>query len=326
VPAAAARAALTPGVGPETGRRAPTRLSRLLGREASPGMRYMAMGAFWFSVMATMVKALGRGLPSQEIVLVRGLVNLLLSWGMVARAGISPWGTRRGLLLLRGIFGFLALTLFYASLTRLPLAESNLIQLSNPIYTALLAALILGERMGRRELACVGASILGVLLVVRPASLLGGAGGMPRGAVLLALLGALCSACAYIVIRKLTAENPLVVVLYFPLVTVPATLPMVWRRLIWPTPWQWVMLVAVGVTTQMAQVYLTRGLQREPAGRATAVGYLQVVFAALWGLIFFHEQPSVWTVAGAATILVSTVVLAGTGRQPAPQKVELAEA
>jgi drug/metabolite transporter (DMT)-like permease len=297
-----------------------------MGIAVSPGMRSMALGAFWFSVMGVMVKTLGRALPSQEIVLVRGIINLGLSFWMVRRAGISPWGTRRGLLLLRGTFGFLALTCFYISLTHLPLAEANLIQLSNPIYTAILAAVILGETMGRREVACVLASLAGVLLVVRPEVLLGHAGSMPRGPVLLALVGAMCSACAYIVIRKLTGESPLVVVLYFPLVTVPATLPMVWGHLLWPTPVQWAMLAGVGVTTQAAQVYMTRGLQSETAGRATAVGYLQVVFAAVWGALFFAEQPSVWTVGGAALILVSTIVLAGVGRRPAPQEVEVTEA
>jgi drug/metabolite transporter (DMT)-like permease len=292
----------------------------------SPGMRSMAIGAFWFSVMAAMVKSLGRGLPSQEIVLVRGTINLALSFWMVHRAGISPWGRRRGLLLLRGMLGFLALSCFYVSLTRLPLAEANLIQLSNPIYTAILAAVVLGERMGRREVACVVASMLGVLLVVQPASLIGATGGLPRHAVLIALAGAMCSACAYIVIRRLTEENSLVVVLYFPLVTVPVTIPLVWNHLVWPTPLQWVLLLAVGVTTQIAQIYMTRGLQREAAGRATAVGYLQVVFAALWGVLLFHEQPSMWTLGGAALILFSTVVLAGTGRRPVPQAVEASEA
>lgn len=292
-----------------------------------PGMRAMAAGAFWFSVMAALVKALGRGLPSQEIVLVRGSINLALSWWMVRRLGIAPWGDRRGLLLLRGVFGFLALTFFYASLTSLPLAEANLIQLSNPIYTAILAALILGERMGRREVACVLGSIVGVLLVVRPATLLGiGGHGMPPHAVAIAVGGAVCSACAYVTIRRLGGESPHVIVLYFPLVTVPATLPLVWRQLVWPTPQQWLMLLAVGVTTQIAQVYMTRGLQSEPAGRATAVGYLQVVFAALWGALLFGEHPTAWTVAGATLILVCTVIMAGLGRQPVPHQVEATEA
>ena len=65
----------------------------------------MAAGAFWFSVMAALVKTAGRRLPSQEIVLVRGVITLALSAFMVWRAGVPPFGERRGLLVLRGVFG-----------------------------------------------------------------------------------------------------------------------------------------------------------------------------------------------------------------------------
>ena len=56
------------------------------------------------------------------------------------------------------------------------------------------------------------------------------------------------------------------------------------------------------------------------------MGYLQVVFAAIWGVLFFAEHPSPWTVGGAALILVSTIVLAGSGRQPVAQQVAMEDA
>jgi drug/metabolite transporter superfamily protein YnfA len=87
---------------------------------------------------------------------------------------------------------------------------------------------------------------------------------------------------------------------------------------VWPTAREWAVLVAMSVATQLAQVQLTRGLQRERAARATAVGYLQLVFAALWGWLVFAERPSGWTVAGAATIVGSTLVLALRRRVRAP--------
>ena len=86
---------------------------------------------------------------------------------------------------------------------------------------------------------------------------------------------------------------------------VPVVLP-VW---IWPTPREWAALVGVGVATQIAQVYLTRGLQMERAGRATAVGYLQVVFAAAWGMLFFGERPTLWTIGGTLLVVGGTLAL-----------------
>ena len=66
----------------------------------------MAYGAFWFSVMSLLVKLVGRHLPSAEMVLVRAVVTLVLSVGMLRHAGVAPWGTRRGRLVLRDVFGF----------------------------------------------------------------------------------------------------------------------------------------------------------------------------------------------------------------------------
>jgi drug/metabolite transporter (DMT)-like permease len=64
----------------------------------------------------------------------------------------------------------------------------------------------------------------------------------------------------------------------------------------------------VGVFTQIGQVYLTRGLQLQPAGRALALSYLQVVFATLWGFLAFREMPDAWTIAGSLLILAGTAL------------------
>src|SRR5690606_19598457 len=119
------------------------------------------------------------------------------------------------------------------------------------------------------------------------------------------------SGAAYVTVRKLArTEHPLVIVFFFTLVTVPGALPGTLAAAVWPTPAEWAILLGVGLTAQAGQVYLTRGLQLEPAGRATAVGYLQIVFAAAWGALFFAEYPDAWTVAGALLILGSTLAVA----------------
>ena len=270
----------------------------------------MAYGAFWFSLMSLLVKLAGQRLPSMEIVLARALITLGLSWVLVRRARVSLIGRHPRMLALRGLLGAVALACFYFSLVHLPLAEATVIQYTNPIFTAVLAGLVLGERLGWRQAACVASSLLGVLLIARPGFLAGQTEGLDPTHVWIALAGALCSASAYVTVRKMgTAEHPLVIVFYFPLVTVPLVLPFVIPVWTWPTAWEWLVLAGIGVTTQIAQVYMTRGLQLEPAGRATAVGYLQIVFAAVWGALLFAELPDAWSVAGAVIILGSTLVL-----------------
>lgn len=279
----------------------------------SPGLRYMALGALWFSVMSLGVKLAGQRLPSMQIVFVRAAITLALSYWLVRRAGLRLPGNRPGMLFVRGLLGSIALACFYYSLVHLPLADATVIQYTNPVFTAVLAVWVLGERMPARAIVLVATSLAGVLMVARPGFLGGAAEPVNPVYVGIALLGALASAAAYVTVRRLRGlDHPLVVVLYFPLVTVPLSFPFVITGWTWPTPWEWAVLLGIGASTQAGQVYMTRGLQLETAGRATSVGYLQIVFAAIWGMLLFGEVPDAWSVAGAAVIIISTLVMART--------------
>ena len=297
------------GAGTETAPPVPT--------SSSAGLRYMAVGAFWFSVMSLLVKEAGTRLPSAQIVLARAVVTFVLSRAMLRRAGVNPWGHDRRRLALRGLVGASSITCFYYSLVHLPIAEATVIQYMNPVFTAILAGALLGERMGRREVACLLLSLAGVVLVTHPAALFGGEARLNPWHVGIALAGALSAASAYTTIRALRDEHPLVVVFYLPVMTIPTAVPLLAGAAPrWPTPLEWLVLLGVGVSTQVAQLYMTRGLQMERAGRATSVGYLQIVFAAAWGILFFGEVPDAWSVAGAVLIVGSTLVLLGTRPRP----------
>lgn len=288
-------------------------------RWLTPGMRYMAAGAFFFSVMSLLVKHAGKDLPSQELVLARSIVTATLSAWAVHRARVSPWGTQRKMLVFRGIAGFLALSCFYHTLTNLPIADATVIQYTNPVYAGLLAVPLLGERLRRREVLSVLASIVGVVLVTQPSFLFRESPhALPPMSVVIGLLGAMCSATAYITVRKLGAtEHPAVIVGYFSLVSIVGSIPVALQDWIWPTPMQWLVLLGIGVSTQLGQIAITHGLRLERAGTATATGYLQIVFAAMWGVLFFAEIPDAGTIIGSLVIIGSTLALAPR-RVPTP--------
>jgi drug/metabolite transporter (DMT)-like permease len=276
-------------------------------------MRYMAAGALAFSIMSLLVKVAGQRLPSQQVVMVRAVITFVLSVWAVRHAGVSLWGARskRHLLIFRGIVGFLALSCFYHSIVHLPLADATVIQYMNPVFAGLMAGPLLGERLRRREVLSVAVSLVGVLLVMRPSFLFGHAAALDPVTVGIGLFGAACSATAYVTVRKLGAtEHPSVIVFYFALVSVFAAVPTALPGAVWPTPGEWLVLVGVGVSTQLGQMSITHGLRLERAGRATATGYLQIVFAALWGILFFAELPDWGTFLGAALIIGSTLALA----------------
>ena len=277
------------------------------------GLRHMAVAAFFFSLMSLLVKISGRSLPVMEVVMARGVVSLVLAWGQMRAARIDPWGNRRALLALRGVLGFTGLVCYYYALTHLPLAEAVVIQNINPLLTAIVAAALLGERIGRLEVVCLVGGLTGVLLVAKPPFLFGDIDGGDRSAwaAAAAFVGAMTSSLAYVVVRKLgETEHALVTVFWFPLVAVPATVPLLWPVAVWPEGWQWLLLAGVGVSTHIAQIYMTRGLTLERAGRATAVSYLQIVFAGALGALFFQELPDALSLVGMALIIGCTLLVA----------------
>ena len=273
----------------------------------------MVLAAFFFSLMSLFVKVVGQRLPSQEIVLVRGVVTGIYTLMAVRWAGVSLWGQDKLWLFLRGLTGFIALSFIYLALTKLPLADATVLQYTNPVFTAFLAAFFLSEPIGRRDWGGTALSLAGVVLIARPSFLFGGGtSGLAPLYVGVALLGAVFSAAAYVIVRKLrTSEHPLTIIFYFPLVTTIGSLPMALPEAVWPTPLEWLLLV-VGVagTAQLGQVYLTKGLHEEQAGRAMSMSYLQILFAAVWGLLFFDEIPDVLTIFGAVLVMGGTVLVA----------------
>ena len=276
--------------------------------------------ALAFSLMTVCVKHLGGQLPVAEIVLVRSLISIVITLAMLQRVGVSPWGEQRRLLLVRGVLGTTALLCFFEALARLPLAAATLLQYTYPTLTALSAWLLLGEPIRRRIGIAVLLGWIGVMLVMQPDWINSTTSAvmpeLPAIAVTLGLGGALLTALAYVSVRQLSArEHPLVIVFYFPLVSVPATLPLLWGQAIWPAPEQWLWLVGVGVFTQLGQIWLTEGLSALPAARATSINYVQVVFASLWGVLFFAEPITGAVVLGAACVLGATLISL-SARQP----------
>lgn len=273
------------------------------------GLRLMAGGALAFSVMSALLKLAGETLPLFEIVTGRSLVVAVLAGAAVHRQGHSFIPTEIRLVALRALFGFIALSCYFYSVIHLPLADATVIYFTNPVLTALVAAAVLRERMGMRELGWVLLSLVAVLVVARPSFLFGAERALDRTAVLLGLVSALFAAASYVTIRSIRDDPPLLVVFYFAVGTVVLGAPIMVLDFVAPTPFEILIVLAVGVATHLGQLWITWAFRLERAGRASAVGYLQIVFAAAWGWLLFSEVPDAWTWVGAAVITLSTLRL-----------------
>ncbi|MGM0558064.1 MAG: DMT family transporter [Myxococcota bacterium] len=297
--------------------------SGMLDGVISVGLRYMALSAFFFSVMGALVKLVGETLPSQEIVFFRSLLVLIFAYIELKRLGIPTWGENKKLLVIRGTTGFIALSCFYYAVTHLPLADATVIMYSNPVFTGILAAIFLKESLTKIEVGGVFLSIIGVVLIAQPSFVFGGESRLDLLDVTIAMGGAIFAAISYVIVRELRrTEQPMVVVFYFPLIATPASIPLALPDAVVPGWYELGLLLAIGVVTHIAQVTMTKGLHLEKAGRATAVSYLQIVFAFILGMLFFDEFPNILSVAGAVLIVGSTVAIARYGSRGAVEPDE----
>ena len=180
----------------------------------------MVLSAFSFSLMSLCVKQLGGRIPVAEVVFIRALISLVLSWWVIQHQGVSPWGHRRPMLVWRGVVGTLALFCFYAAISQLPLAAATVLQYLYPTFTAALAWGALGERAGKRIILAMGLGWIGVLLVAQPdwlAQLTGDSAmdALPPLAVVIAITGALLTALAYVTVRHLAEDEHRSVIIFY---------------------------------------------------------------------------------------------------------------
>ena len=272
------------------------------------GLRAMVASAFLFAVMAALVKAAARAIPAVEIVFIRNVVHAALfvpAWWMLTDRRIGSVK----LLVQRGVLGLCALEAYAWTLAKMPLADAWILQSMNPVFVALLAPFILGEKSQGHVLGALCLGLAGAALVVRPGFEIGWWPGI------VGVLGGLAAAFAYMTVRRLgKSEHPLTVVMAFPLVAGPLSLPFALPVWTWPGSVEWVALVGAAVAAAGGQILLTVGLKGTKAAPATTSTFVGFVFAAVIGWLWFGENPAWTTVLGSLLIFGCVALLA---RRPA---------
>ena len=299
---------------------APERPSVETGQRTA-GAVYMLASALGFSVMSLLVKVASVTFPTMELVFVRSAFMAALTFAALRVDGASPLGVDRRTLLLRGAVGATALSLFYFGIGRLPLGDAVTIQYTAPVWTAITAALLLGERIRPVVAAGAGLSLVGVVLVARPSALFGAGLALDGGGVAAVAAAAVLSGLAYTFVRKLRqTDRPMTIIFYLSWIGMVGALPFAWGGWVMPRGGEWALLLGIGLATHLGQLGLTKGMQRLEAGTASAIGYVQVVLAFAWGALFLGDAVDTLSVVGAALVVSSVLLVVRRSRtQAAPR-------
>ena len=261
----------------------------------------MLLATFIFAVMNVLIKYLPN-IPAIEIILFRSIVSLVISVTSLSLQKIPLFGKNKKVLLLRGLAGALALMMFFTTLQHIPLASAVTLMFLGPIFTAILGIWIVKEKVATLQWVFFGISFLGILLIK---------GFDTRISLVMALLGvgaAFFSGVAYNMIRKLkTTEHPLVIILYFPLVTLPIVGIYSFFNWVQPEGIEWLLLIGVGVLTQIAQYFMTKSYQSEELAKVANINFIGIIYAIGFGYVLFDESFNFMTYLGMTAVMIGVV-------------------
>jgi drug/metabolite transporter (DMT)-like permease len=269
------------------------------------GVVLMLLASASFATMSAFVKALGPDFPVLEAVFFRGVIGLPILWAVVKGQNLSFTAADKKLMLWRSIFGTGALVCFFFAVERMALTDAILIEKVQPMFVAILAIPVLGERPTKTALIGLVAGFAGSYLVLSPTL------GVANSAGLVCFLGSIFSACAHISVRKLNAsEKPQVIVFHFTAFLTAFSAIAGFRHFVLPKGMQLVQLAGLGLFATVGQLLMTMAYSREKAPVVAAAGYISVAFAVLYGFTFWGEVPDTQDIVGGALIVMSGAALA----------------
>ncbi len=269
----------------------------------------LILASFFFSLMTVCVKKIDNRIPIYELVFFRSLLSLLITSLIINKKNLNPWGKNKPLLILRGILGTIALVCIFYAIKNMPLNISTVIQYTYPIFISIFAGVLINEKITKNLIIASITGWLGILIILNPYQLSSLNIELDKFTVLVAFLGAISTALAYITVKKLSStEDIFIIIKYFPLISVITLSPIVFFNWVTPNINDLIWIIGIGMFTQAGQTFLTIGLKKLPTSEAARINYLQVLFGSLWGILFFNELININFIFGAVLVLLGTII------------------
>jgi len=267
------------------------------------GILLYILAVMSMSVMDLLAKILSAHVPVMQVIWARyagqtALVTLLL----LPRLGSVVRTRHPGLHFLRSAFLLSATIAFFFAISRMGLSEATAIIDVNPVLITLGAAVFLGERFGLRRALGIGAALIGALIIIRPGS------AVFSPTALLPLVAAVFFASFAVATRFIGRDDSVWTSLFYTAllgaVVMSVLVIPVWTR---PDATALALMLAIGFVSAVAQFMLIRALMLAEAGAVAPFSYVGLLFATLWGMLFFDTFPDVPTMIGGAIIVCAGI-------------------
>ena len=272
---------------------------------ALQGAVYMMFAAVSWTVMLILVRSLGDAYSTFEVLFVRNLVTVAFIVPLLVGSGGAVFRTRRmPLHCTRVAFAYIGILGLFYGLLHIPVADVVALSFTQPLFIAVLAAILLGEAVGVARWRAVAIGFAGVIVILRP-------GFEEIGSATLAVLA---SAAAYgasnICIKRLmTTDTPVQSTLYGNLLMLPlSALP---AAFVWVTPgfWDALAMIGVGLGGMGGIYFVSRAYAVADASAVVPYDFLRLPLSAGAAWFLFGETSDIWMLLGAAIIFASSYAL-----------------
>jgi drug/metabolite transporter (DMT)-like permease len=289
------------------------------------GIVFLCLGVFVFSLQDAIIKQVSGAYPVTEAVVIRSLIAIpLLAAFVHAEAGISSIASPRSRwMTVRAFILFLSYTTYYLAFPALPLAEAVALFFTAPLFITMLAIPMLGERVEWRSWTAILIGFIGVLIMLRPGTVLF------EPAALLSLLSALMYGLAAVMTRRLGITETASVMSFYQngvylvgagslalaLGTMGAgdashpSLAFLVRPWTRPNIPDFLLMAACGAIAAIGMTFITQAYRIAQANLVASFEYTGILWAPMWGFLFFSEVPR-WTTAVGAALIVSSGLVA----------------
>lgn len=266
----------------------------------------MLLAALLFSGVAGTVRYVTQEMHPFQAAFLRSFFGLLFMLPLILRYGRSAFRIGRpGLHVLRGMSSAAGTIMWFAALAYLPIGEAVALNFTAPLFTTILAVIVLHEVVRARRWTATLVGFAGVLIVLRP-----GHEAISPGA-LLAIGSAVTIGVNMMLVRILsrTDTTPAIVTSFSFFLSLFTLVPalFVWQTPSWP---HLIAMIAAGFCGTMAHLAFTRALSLGDASAIAPLDFLRLPFAGIVGYFFFAEVPDGWTIVGALVIAGSAAYIA----------------
>jgi len=282
------------------------------------GAKYMIFASLLFAFMGAVAKELSDTMSSIEVVFFRNVFGVVLILLSIYRKPLVQEGGKPGLLIFRGMAGFIALLFFFYNIAEIPLGEAMTFSKTSTIFSAIFAYIFVKEKLGALGWLGVFVGFIGILFIT------GFDGSNLDKTDYLGILCGVGAGLAYTSIRELRKYydsraivlsfmtigtiGPLILLIIGEFYTNP-NLDFMLATFVMPEGDDWLFIVLLGIFATFAQIYMTKAYSNAKAGIIGTISYSNIAFSIILGIILGDSFPDIWIIFGILLIVLSGLLV-----------------